>query len=123
MTTLLLAHKKITATILPAFDFTRGRAEFDHLNHRGLLSGFMLAVLAAGFCGYLAALFFSFSLGLDIQNNAKAEKELAEVIQKKELLLQERINLLAAGEDSHLESMQRVLSIKYITEKSVALNQ
>ena|SRR3989344_6992490 len=123
MTTIILAHKKIAASILPVFNFEEVSERFAHLNRRGIASGLILAVLAVGISGYLMALFFSFSLGFYIQDSAIVQDALYEALLKEELLAQEKINLLANRDNSILESMERVSAIKYLTEKSVALHQ
>jgi hypothetical protein len=71
---------------------------------------------------YILALFISFSFGLTTQSSLRSYAGLAETLQTKELLLQEKINLVANSGGTILESMEKVSVIKYLTGKSVAIN-
>lgn len=83
----------------------------------------MIGFMALAVFVYLAALFYSFSLGFAMQDSMAYEGELIKSFQEKELLLQDKINLLASRQDSALKSMEKVSEIKYLTAQGLAIKK
>lgn len=104
----------MTTLILTSFFFT--------LRER-LVSGTLLAAIILSVAAYLIALFLSFSYGFQIQKQAATEEKLARTFQETELGLQRKMDLLAEGQVSWLESMERVSSIRYLRPENVAVSR
>lgn len=104
----------MTTLILTSFFFT--------LRER-FVGRILIAAIIFSVAAYLIALFLSFSVGFQIQKQAAAEEELARTLQETELSLQRKMDLLAEGQVSWLESMERVSSIRYLRPENVAVLQ
>ncbi len=112
----------MTTLILTSYFFALGE-RFEGYRFRNLVGGILIAAIILSAAAYLIALFLSFSYGFQIQKQAAAEEKLARTFQEAELGLQRKMNLLAEGQISWLESMERVSSIRYLRPENVAVSQ
>lgn len=122
MTTLILTHKKLLPLRLVSF-FWDLSGRFEKTGSSNLMKKGLLAAVIFSVVTYLAALFLSFSLGFQIQEQTASQKELAKALRWREIFLQQRIDLLAEGRLSQLESMEKVSSIRYLRPENVAVSR
>ena len=119
MTTLLLTHKRVAAFPLYA-RLAWYRNIFISRNARSAVTFLFLAMLGSVVVGYLAALFWSFQLGVAIHAAENAYAEANEQYIRAALGLEERERLLAAGGENGVEYMEKVAEISYVEPSTVA---
>lgn len=121
MTTLLLGQRKI----LPSRFFIAEEVSEKVLifGARRIITGALAALIGVSILGYLVAVYASFSLGFQLQNQAKNQEALSKEAVGLELLAQERINLIAYEQKGVVESMEKVSAIKYLTPANFVASQ
>ncbi len=117
MTTLVLAYKRFSLPRLISSTLSE-KLNFNFANGTAVL----FAIIAFFIAIYLVALFISFSFGFNIQQQAIKQKGYVKNLRQAELAWQRKLDLLAEGKASQLESMERVSSIRYIRPENVAVS-
>lgn len=113
MTTLTLAQRKITASILLP-NVSGMREWFLTVNRGGVLSLTIILIAIFSLSFYIAGVYYLFDLGFQVQHKEKAITVLGEDVSGRELLLQRTLSSLVDEHKDIIQSMEKVSFIQYL---------
>ena len=122
MTTLILAHQKISSSLsLSAFRVERARAISFFENQ--MLTGIAAAFLILGAILYMGMLLMSFGFGVRLRDISLSVGRMDTEIERMEVLDREREASFAARHKIVLEGMQEIVTLKYLTPENASLSE
>lgn len=122
MTTLLLTAQRAIPRISIRSRALEIEDYFLALNARGLLTLFLIGVMAAGIIGYLALLGHTFNLGMRLRTAVSEQAGEERSVRNLDVALREREANFAIRYHDTLAGMDKVSSLKYLEPDSVAFN-
>lgn len=93
-------------------------SSFIELNRKGFITILFLGIIGGAVAAYLAAIYWSFNLGVAIRDDNKILHTLAESYARKAVLL-ETHNVILSGEDVYSLNFEKISTIKYLNTERV----
>lgn len=123
MSFLVLAQQKIRTPEISAYlNFETSIARFHAINRGGVITrGFIGTMIVAGIV-YIGILYSLFSVGFQIQAASASLPELTDDVQNLELKLQARQFGFGSQNMDRLGSMEKVVSVKYLTSETISVS-
>lgn len=122
MTTLILAHRRISSSLpLARWIFVRERLAF--VFESPVLTGTAMTVLILGAIVYIGMLLMSFDMGVRMRDISAETSRHSDTVKRMVLLEREREAGFASRHQAALKSMQEISQLKYLTPGSTAVSE
>lgn len=123
MTALILARRRILSRISIPSLALRIEEHFSALNGRGLATGLLLFLIAAGAVLYLSMIMLTFDAGIRLQEVTREKTRQEKELQKMEVQARVEEAQFTARHRDILEKMGKISSVRYLTPDGVAVSQ
>ena len=122
MTTLILAHRRISSS-LPLARLGAVRERMTAFFESPAIGGIAATFVLLGAILYISMLLMSFNLGVRMRDIAIHTGRYDEEVRRMELLEREREAGFAFRHEATLKNMQEIADLKYLTPKNASLSE